>query len=86
MQQHTICFWTHLVVLCSFGQMSTKSVILWSYSAFKTTGNSGNKTRSNHDVSDLHIGALEKVPDLDDVFENVFSQSELVFFQSCLEV
>jgi hypothetical protein len=49
MQQHTIHFWTHLVVLCSLeqegdkvflpGQMlSSKAGILWISGAFKTTG------------------------------------------------
>ena len=51
MQQHTIHFWTDLVVLYSLKQeggsavlcgliLSSKSDILWIYGAFKTTGNS----------------------------------------------
>jgi hypothetical protein len=51
MQQHTIHFWTHLVVLCSLEQeggagvicgqiLSLKSLILWLYGAIKKTGNS----------------------------------------------
>ena len=76
MQQHTRPFWTHLVVLCSLEKeggaaillvgklyhqtLSSKSGILWIYGAFKTTGNSGKKTKSIHDVSDLQVGALER--------------------------
>ena len=55
MQQHTIHFWTHLVVLCSLEQeggaavlrgqiLSLKSGILWIYGAFKTTGNAEKNT------------------------------------------
>jgi hypothetical protein len=39
--------------------LSSKSGILWIYGAFKTTGNS-EKTRVNHDVRDIQVGALEK--------------------------
>jgi hypothetical protein len=67
------------------------SGILWIYCAFKTTLE---KTRLNHDVSDLQVGALERsLSSLSGILswmtvQNVFSQSELVFSRvaSCLEL
>ena len=75
MQQHTIHFWTHLV-LCSLEQeggvvvlrgqvLSSKSGILWIYGAFKTTGNSGKKNKIEswwHHWSSVH--SSRKRPDL----------------------
>ena len=69
MQQHTIHFWTHLVVLSSLEQeggaafwenvvikLCHQSGILWIYGQQGTR----KKTRLNHDVSGLQIRALER--------------------------
>ena len=54
--------WSHLFTVdIETGVLSSKSGILWIYGAFKTTGNS-EKARSNHHVSDLQGGALERGP------------------------
>ena len=69
MQQHTfldspccsVLTWTgkwHVGPSC-WQILSSKSGILWIDGAFKTTGNS-EKTRVNHDVSDLQRRALER--------------------------
>jgi hypothetical protein len=92
MQQHTRHFWTHLVVLCSLEQeggaavlhghiLSSKSVILWIYGAFKTTGNLNFKKWNHDDVSDLQVVAVERGPSSQFTIpswmkvQNVFSQS-----------
>ena len=52
--------WRSFVGKFCHQNLSSKSVIPWIYSAFKTTGNS-EKTRLNHDdVSDLQVIPLER--------------------------
>ena len=71
MQQHTIHFWTHLVVLCSLEQEGGATVLLvgkfcnqsLAFSGFMVLSRQlktlGKKQRLNHDVSDFQVRALE---------------------------
>ena len=74
MQQNTIHFWTHLVVLCPLEQeggaavlcgqtLSSKSGILWIYGDSWQLGTARRRKRLNHDyVSDLQVVALQRCP------------------------
>ena len=73
-----VCKFCHRTLL-------SKSVILWIYGTFNTTGNS-EKTKLNHDdISDLQVGALERGPSSRlaipswMTIQNIFSKLELVF-------
>jgi hypothetical protein len=71
MQQHTIHFWTHPVVLCSLekeggaaflrGKFCHQSLSLSGFMVISKQLGTQKKTRLNHDVSDLQVGA----PDLE---------------------
>jgi hypothetical protein len=79
-----LCCAHRKVAQWSFVGKLSKSGILWIYGAFKTTGNS-EKTRSNHDVINLQLIALDReagftIPKWMTI-QNVFSQSELVHSQ-----